>query len=165
MYHPTASISTKSKSNVFAMIYIASIFLLLTFCSCDDIIIRDTGGKGNQFGAKYKVTITTDPTNSRLVVESMGTRQLKSAVSPAEFTYSPKPGMPTVVSVSKEGYKTKKVRLTPEMDHLHVVLEKAPLMQFDYGGGGMGGGMGRPALEDIPGMGASSGDNVGDAQE
>jgi hypothetical protein len=63
--------------------------------------------------------------------------------------------MPTVVVVSKEGYQSKKVRLKPGTNHLHVVLEKASPYQLEFGGragGGMG-GMGRPSLEDIPGMG------------
>ncbi len=162
MYQPAIASLTRGTSNIFSKTFMLCIFLLLMFCSCSDIIIRDTDGKNSQFGASYKVMITTDPPNSRLVVESMGTRQLRSATSPAEFTYNPKPGMPTVVSVSKEGYVAKKVRLTPEMDHLHVVLEKAPMLPFDFGGGGLGGGMGRPTFEDIPGMGTSSDDNSGE---
>lgn len=140
-----------------------SILLLLMVCSCDDIIIRDIDdgkGRGIKVGAKYKVSITTEPNGSRLVVESMGSRQVQSSVSPASFVYTPRPGMATVVIVSKSGYKTKKVRLTSGMNKLHVVLEKAPVNQFEFGGasaGGMG-GMGRPTFEDIPGMGDSDGD-------
>jgi hypothetical protein len=63
--------------------------------------------------------------------------------------------MPTVVTVSKEGYKSKKVRLEPGKDHLHVVLEKASPFELEFGGGagarmgGVGGARGGPA--DWPG--------------
>jgi hypothetical protein len=146
MYQLSKSIPAWGKLSLF-------MFLLLIICSCDDIIIRDTGS--SLFGASYKVEVTTDPSNSRLIIESMGSRQIQHATSPAIFSYTPRPGMPTVVIVSKEGYKTKKIRLTPDMDHLHVVLEKAPLYQLEYGsmtGGGIG-DLGRPNLGDIPGMG------------
>jgi hypothetical protein len=146
MYYLCNSSLTGGKLSLF-------IFLLLTICSCEDIIIRDTAS--GQIGSTYKVEITTDPPNSKRTIESMGSRQIKNATSPAELTYTPRPGMPTVVVVSKEGYKTKKVRLTPEVNHLHVVLEKAPLYELEYGsmtGGGMG-AVGRPTLEDVPGMG------------
>jgi len=132
--------------------------LVLLVSGCADIIMQSAPGQ-------VKVMVTTDPPNSRIVLESMGSRSVGVYYSPAEIIYYPRPNMPTIITVSKKGYQTKRVRLEPGQDHIHVVLEKASGYTLDVPGGmgalgggrggfpgggpGMGGGI--PFPSDVPG--------------
>ncbi len=129
--------------------------LFLLVYGCSDIIIKDTETIGRYQLGEQSISITTDPTNSKITLESMGSRKVWHAISPTEFAYTPRPGMPSVVTVAKDGYQTKKIRVEPGMKNLHVVLEKVSSFNFNFGGmpgRGMGSGRGGPNIKDIPGI-------------
>jgi len=134
-------------------LWLLGLLALVSLSGCADIIMETAPGQA-------KILVTTDPPNSRIVFESMGSRSVAVYYSPAEIVYRPRPNMPSIITVSKEGYQTKRVRLNPEENHIHVVLEKAPEYTLEPPGGmgalgggpgpGMGGG-GMPFPGDIPG--------------
>ncbi len=101
----------------------------------DDIVLPEMEGRSR------KIVVTTDPPQSRIMLEAMGSRQIKVYYSPAEIIYIRRPGMPTLLSISKEGYQSKKVRLDGSQSNIHVVLEKA--IELPPGLGGRTGGVGR----------------------
>ena len=132
------------KVKVFTLltIYIA----ILTGCAYLDEIAISTPGA-------YTVTITTEPSNARVVMESMGNRKPMTFYTPAKIQYSPRPNMPSVISVSKSGYTTQNIRLDPHKTQIHLVLQQASAFQYDMGNmGGMSRGMaGRPDLGQVQG--------------
>lgn len=133
---------------------------LLFVTGCEEIIIKDTAElprslNNNPLGMQ-KVRITSEPDGAKIMLISMGNRQMQTFYAPAEINYMVTPAMPTVLTVAKKGYKPKNVRLDGTKDEIHVVLEKAPILpEIDFGnmGGtatGIGGGRG-------PSMGGAGG--------
>ncbi len=131
------------------------VVVLCSMVSCSDIIIKDpptTRGRGtavNPLGMG-EVRITTEPEGAKIMLISMGSRQMQTFYSPANINYMVTPAMPTVVTIAKKGYKPKNVRLDGTKQEIHVILEKTLLMPtMDFGGGaggfGSGPGAGRPS--------------------
>ncbi len=110
-------------------------FMAGLLCACEDVLVT------NYIGERT-VKITTDPPECRIVLESMGSRQVFTYYSPVQISYAPKPGMPTKISVSKEGYQTKNFRLEGDQNHLHIVLERMMGSSFEGSGIGLRGGGG-----------------------
>lgn len=145
---------------------LALIVLLLAYASgcadLDAIIIKDQADKkpgrasNNPIDTKV-VKITTEPEGAKINLISMGNRQMQTYYSPAEISYFLTPAIPAVVNISQRGYKPKNVRLDGTQTELHVILEKATLMQpSEYEGGGFGGagGLGGGAMGpgNVPGL-------------
>ncbi len=128
---------------------VLSAAVLLATVSCSDIIMEEApktgrGYMNNPLGMR-QVHITTEPDGAKIMLVSMGSRQMQTFYAPADINYMITPAMPTVVTVAKKGYKPKTVRLDGKKKTLHVILDKASLMPLMDFGGGRGSGMGRPS--------------------
>ncbi len=142
------------------------VVLVLGTAACSDIIIQDTTDlprnmRTDPMGIQ-KVRITTEPEGAKIMLISMGNRQMQTFYAPAEIDYMITPAMPTVVTVSSKGYKPKNVRLDGSKEEIHVILDKAimlPTYDFGTSSKSMGGapGIGRAPTDTGVGGGMSSG--------
>ncbi len=140
---------------------VLSAVALLGIVSCSDIIMEEApqtgrGYMNNPLGMG-QIHITTEPDGAKIMLVSMGSRQMQTFYAPADINYMITPAMPTVLTIAKKGYKPKTIRLDGKKKEMHVTLDKAPLMpMIDFGGAGRQGGPGRGRPSDI-GIGGAMG--------
>ncbi len=88
------------------------------------------------------IYVDTEPQGARVTLTSMGTRQMQTFFTPVTIEYDVTPAIPPYITISKQGYKNKHVKLDGRKNSVKVILEKeSPLAlpgAFGFGGGSEG---------------------------